>query len=387
MAPPSRRRLLRASLAAASLLALGPAAALAAGRGGQARGRKRLLLLGGTGFLGPAIVAAARARGHHVTLFNRGKTRPELFPDVEKLRGDRDPAVGEGLKALEAGRWDAVVDTSGYFPRHVRASARLLAPRVGQYLFVSTASVYARHETPGMDERAPLARLADPTVETFGEKLEHYTGLKALCEAEVQRALPRGAVVVRPGFIVGPGDETDRLPSYLLRHARGGETLWPGRPADPLQVLDVRDLADWLVLLVERGTTGTFNATGPAEPWTMGGLLAACQEATGVQGQATWVPAEFLARQGDPMGAAFPIWKPAEGPTRGYHRMSNARALKAGLRLRPARESVRDVHAWLGTLPAERRAQPRAGLAPEREAALLKLWAEARAAAPAGKAG
>jgi len=213
--------------------------------------KKRILILGGTGFLGPATVEAARSRGHVLTLFNRGKTRPGLFPDIETLHGDRDPNVGEGLKSLEGRKWDAVIDNSGYFPRQVGASARLLAPNVGHYIFISSISVYADNSVEGLDESAAVATIADPNVEKITEQT--YGALKALCEKACEQALPGRTTVVRPGYIVGPDDASGRFTYWPIRFDRGGEVLAPGAPQDPVQFVDVRDLGGWLITLVERG--------------------------------------------------------------------------------------------------------------------------------------
>jgi 2'-hydroxyisoflavone reductase len=382
----SRRQFLQLSLSAASLVALGRCAhATASGEARAAASPKKILILGGTGFLGPATVAAARARGHAVTLFNRGKTRPELFPDVEKLQGDRDPKKGEGLKALEGRSWDAVIDNSGYYPRMVGASAALLASNVRQYVYISSVSAYANDKTPHEDESAPTAKLSDPTVETMGKDFENYGGLKRACEEAVEKAFPKGATIVRPGYIVGPEDRTDRFTWWPVRFEKGGEMIAPGTPSDPLQVIDVRDLAEWLVLLVEGSVTGPFNAVGPAKPWSMGGLFEACREVTGKDTKLTWIPAEFLEKSGEKGDAGLPIWMPPAGDTRGAHLRSNAKAVAAGLRFRPTTETVRDTLAWFKGLPEERRNKLRAGLPPEREAEVLALWAKAQGvpAAPA----
>jgi 2'-hydroxyisoflavone reductase len=378
----SRRKFLQYSLAGTSLLALGPQALAASNGKGSApkQGvRKRILLLGGTGFLGPAVVQAAQARGHSLTLFNRGRTRPELFPNVEKLRGDRDPDKGEGLKALQGRKWDAVVDTSGYYPRIVRASAELLAPHVKQYLFISSVSAYASDKTPHEDERGPTATLADPTVETMGKAFEFYGGLKRACEEACEKALPGRVANIRPGYIVGPEDRTDRFTYWPLRFERGGEMLVPGSPADPLQVIDVRDLAEWLVLLIENNTHGVFNAVGPETPWSMDGVMETCRRVTGRDTKLTWVPAGWLETQGEKGDAGLPIWLPPAGTTAGAHLRSNARAVKAGLRFRPVDITVRDTLIWFKDLPPERQQKLRAGLKPEREAELLARWAQVQA--------
>ncbi|NTW86889.1 MAG: epimerase, partial [Holophagaceae bacterium] len=234
----SRRQFLQwsatAALAGAGLdLAATPAKAT-----GKA-GKLKILILGGTGFLGPATIEAAQARGHQVTMFNRGKTRPELFPGVEKLHGDRDPKKGEGLKALEKGTWDAVIDNSAYYPRMVAASAGLLAPRVRQYLILSSISAYKEPNPEAGTEDAPLATMPDPTLEDMGKSYEYYGALKALCEQAAQKAMPGRTTVIRPGYIVGPDDPSGRFTYWPARFDRGGEVAVPGTPSDPLQIIDV----------------------------------------------------------------------------------------------------------------------------------------------------
>jgi 2'-hydroxyisoflavone reductase len=335
---------------------------------------KRILILGGTNFLGPAIVEAARARGHEITLFNRGRTRPGLFPDIEKLRGDRDPKKDEGLKALEGRTWDAVIDDSGFYPRMVSASARQLAPNVKHYIYVSSISVYARNDEENADESAVVATIPDRTVETMGPNMENYGALKALCEKAAEEAMPGRTAAVRPGFIVGPDDPTGRFTYWPVRADRGGEILAPGDGRDPVQFIDVRDLGAWLVRTVEAGTTGVFNATGPAKRLTMGALLDACRAAGSAKGTLTWVTPGFLEKQ----KLDLPIWAPYEGETRGFHVRSNARALRAGLTFRPVAETVRDTLAWYkGRSPGDRTAL--AGPKPEQESAALAAWHAAKA--------
>ena len=312
----------------------------------------RLLVLGGTQFLGRHLAAAALAAGHEVTLFTRGQTNPELFPEAEHLRGDRDG----GLGALEGGSWDAVVDTSGYVPRVVRASAELLAPAVGRYLFVSSVSVYAGFAEPPT-EGSPLAVLDDPASE---DVQEHYGALKALCEAEVERALPGRALVVRPGLIVGPNDPTDRFTYWPQRARRGGEILAPAPPERPVQFIDVRDLAGWIVRMAEAGGTGVYNATGRAGEVTFGALLDACAAE-----QVTWVDDAFLVEHEVGEWMELPLWIPASNDEwRSFQLADVSRALAAGLTFRPLAETVRDVPEWTG----------KAGLAPERETELLAAW-------------
>jgi 2'-hydroxyisoflavone reductase len=332
-----------------------------------------MLILGGTGFLGPAVVESAKARGFAITLFNRGKTRPELFPGIEKLHGDRDPAKGDGLKALEGRSFDVVVDNSGYFPRIVRASAELLARNVKQYIFISSISAYADNATVGGDETAPLATLADPTVEAMGKDFENYGGLKALCEQAAEKAMPGKVTIVRPGYIVGPEDRSDRFTYWPVRVARGGEMLVPGTANDPIQIIDVRDLSEWLVMVAESHMTGAFNAVGPGEPLTMGGVLDVCKAVTGVSPRFTWVTAQFLKDQpGEPV--EMPIWEVPEGKSKGAHTWSAARARQAGLKHRPVIDTVKDTLSWFRTLPEERQQKMKAGLPPEREAELLAAW-------------
>ena len=378
----SRRKFLQYSLAGASLLALRPDALAAPATQGAAPkkgAKKKILILGGTGFLGPAVVQAAQARGHSLTLFNRGKTRPELFPNVEKLRGDRDPDKGEGLKVLKGRKFDAVVDTSGYYPRIVRASAELLAPNVKQYLFISSVSAYASDKTPGEDESGPTAKMADPTLETMGKEYEFYGALKRLCEEAAEAALPGRVANVRPGYIVGPEDRSDRFTYWPVRFDRGGEMLAPGTPNDPLQVIDVRDLAEWLVLLIEGNTNGVFNAVGPGQAWTMGAMLDTCRQVSGKDTKVTWVPADWLEKQGETGDVRLPIYMPPTGNSAGTHLRSNAKAVKTGLKFRPVDVTVRDTLAYFKSLPEERRSKMRAGLPPEREGELLALWAKAQA--------
>ncbi len=330
--------------------------------------KKRILILGGTGFLGPATVEAARARGHVLTLFNRGKTRPGLFPDVEKLQGDRDPDKGGGLKALEGRRWDAVIDNSGYFPRQVGASARLLAPNTGHYIFISSISVYADNSIENQDETARVGTIADPTVEKITE--ETYGPLKALCENAAEQALPGRTAVVRPGYIVGPDDPSGRFTYWPVRIDRGGQVLAPGAPGDPVQFIDVRDLARWLVTLVEMRTTGVFNAAGPKRRFGWGELLEACRKAGSKPAELAWVPGDWIAKQGQEI---FPIWAPYQGETRGFHVWRNSRAVKAGLKFRPCAETVKDTLAWYKSQGDGGRVKL-AGPSPQREAELLAAW-------------
>jgi 2'-hydroxyisoflavone reductase len=349
------RRSLLSTLAAAPLLR-------------SATAKKRILILGGTGFLGPATVEAAIARGHELTLFNRGKTRPGLFPNIETLLGDRDPLKGEGLNALRNRKWDTVIDNSGYYPRMVSASAKLLAPSAAQYIFISSISAYADNSVENQDESAKLATTSEPAVEKITE--QSFGPLKVLCEKAAAEAFPGRTTIVRPGYIVGPDDPSGRFTYWPVRIDRGGEVLAPGAPADPVQIIDVRDLGAWLVTLVEQGTMGTFNAAGPERPLRWGDLLAACTKATETKHSLTWVTGEWIRREAND---EFPIWAPYLADTRGFHTWRNKRAVKAGLKFRPYRATVADTVRWYKAQPEGGRTKL-AGPAPARETELLAKW-------------
>jgi 2'-hydroxyisoflavone reductase len=333
-----------------------------------------LLILGGTIFLGRYLVESALARGHQVTLFNRGQHSPELFPLVEKLRGDRD----SGLDALRGRRWDAVVDTSGYVPRIVGASAELLADAVDHYTFISSISVYPHFRSVGLDEGAPLGTLDDPTVEEITG--ESYGPLKALCEQAVEQALPGRTLIVRPGLIVGPHDYSDRFTYWVRRVAQGGELLAPAGPEWHTQIIDVRDLAEWTLQMVEQRQVGVFNATGPEYDLTIGQLLDTCRTVSGSDARFTWVSEAFLAENEVTPWSELPLWIPQSDPDMlGFADISCAKAIAAGLTFRDLAATVRDTLAWDATRadiaePPARALQPRAGLAPERELELLRVW-------------
>jgi len=328
-----------------------------------------ILLLGGTSFLGPAIVRESIARGHAVTLFNRGKTQPGLFPEVETLHGDRDG----NLEALRGRHFDAVIDTSGYLPRVVDASASLLEQNVGFYLFVSSISVYADTSRPGVDETAPLL----PMPESGSEDVRlHYGALKAACEAEVHSRFPGRCAVVRPGLIVGPGDPTDRFTYWPWRVSLGGCVLAPGDGTDPVQIVDVRDLAAFIVSLAKHQNPAIINATGPARPLTMRAMLEGCLAVTGSDASFVWVPAEVLEKHDVSAWSDLPAWVPARGDYAGFSRVSIENALDLGLRFRPLSETVKDTLDWFTTLPPERQSSLRAGLPPQRERELLAKLAD-----------
>jgi nucleoside-diphosphate-sugar epimerase len=336
--------------------------------------RKTILILGGTGFLGPHVVDAARARGHTLTLFNRGKTHPGLFPDIEQLRGDRDGH----LEALVGRKWDAVVDTSGFVPRIVRASAELLAPNVGHYVFISTISVYQSEAVIGADETAAVQAIADPTSE---DVKKDYGALKALCERAAEAAIPGRVANIRPGLIVGPGDPTGRFTHWPTRMAGGGDVLAPGDGTTPVQYVDGRDLAAWIVRAIEQRSVGVYNALGPAQRLTMREALDGCNRAAGGHASLVWIDAAFLAAHGVTEWANMPMWADAKGENAGFGTRSNQRAVAAGLAFRPIVDTARDTLAWLATLDEPERTKYRSsGIARDRELELIAEWRRAQAA-------
>jgi 2'-hydroxyisoflavone reductase len=357
----SRRRFLSGTLAAAAAMTFRPRHAAAAPK------PKKILILGGTAFLGPALVAAARAHGHTLTLFNRGKTNPGRFTDLEQLHGDRDGH----LEALAGRKWDVVIDDSGYVPRHVKDSATLLAPNVGHYVFVSTISVYADMGKP-VDENAALATLKEPTEKVTGES---YGALKALCEQAASAAMPGRVTIVRPGLIVGPEDPTDRFTYWPVRLSRGGEVLAPGDPKDPVSFIDVRDLANWIVWsVVEKKILGTFNATGPKDTLGVGAMLDDIKKGVGSSATLTWVDAKFLEEQKVTPWGDMPVWVPPVDDGKYSGLVSRTRAVKAGLTFRPTADTARDTMTWWNALPEARRAKLRAGLAADKEKSVLAAW-------------
>jgi 2'-hydroxyisoflavone reductase len=337
-----------------------------------------LLILGGTGFTGPFQVAYALARGHKVTLFNRGKRpSPEWPGEVEQLFGDRN----NDLKSLEGDRtWDACMDNPTSIPVWVRDAGKVLKGRVGQYVFISTISVYADNSTPGADESAPLATYKGKdamaeTRETLIADIENLYGpLKALSEAEAEKWFPGQATIIRPGYIVGPRDDSDRFTYWPLRIREGGEVLVPGDGSDPMQVIDARDLAEWTIRMVENKSFGIYNATGPDFERSTDATLYGIQAATGGNAKLVHVPIDFLEAQKVVVGGDLPIFAPGTGETAGFHRVSVKRAVDQGLTYRPLATTVHDLLAWWDKLPAERRAKPNSGITRERQNELLKLW-------------
>ena len=360
----SRRRFLQLSAAALGLRAAG----LRAGVEAPAPGALRVLVLGGTGFIGPHQIDALLAGGHEVTIFNRGRRAGLYGSRVEELTGDRDPDEGAGLSALAGDRqWDAVIDNSGYYPRHVRASAELLRDRVRRYLFVSTVAVYDFDQGERFAEGGPLAPMADPGNETMAGG--RYGPLKAECDRIVRDVMGENCTVVRPPYIVGPGDTTNRFTYWVDRIHRGGDVLGPAAPEREIQFVDARDLCRWIVELVASDTPGIFNAAGPASPISREGLLWGLRAMTSSPVRFHWASEAVLAELGiePPMLARdFPV------------HFENGAAMAAGLRFRPLAETAADTLTWWHEQPAERRASPRGFIAPEKERAALSRLARSR---------
>jgi 2'-hydroxyisoflavone reductase len=333
----------------------------------------RILILGGTGFTGPYQVRYALSRGHKVTTFNRGKTHPgELPKEVEQLIGDRN---GQ-LDALKNRQWDVAIDNPTTLPAWVRDAAQILKGNVERYVFTSTISVYA-DTGQGVDETAALAKYIglDPYKETIeavkASGYKTYGPLKALSEKEAEKRFPGKALIIRPGLIVGPRDESDRFTYWPVRIDRGGEVLAPGKPSDPVQFIDARDLAEWTIRMAENRETGIYNATGPTKPLEIGQMLDEIKDALHSSAAFTWLPAEFLQQQKVQAWSDMPVWA---GDELGLARTKIDRALAKGLTFRPLAETARDTLAWFKSLPQERQSKLRAGLTPEREAEVLAGW-------------
>jgi len=337
----------------------------------------RILILGGTGFIGPNQVRYAVSRGHHVTLFNRGKTNPGLFKGMENIDeriGDRAPNPGN-YDSLKEGEWDVVIDNPTTRPRWVREAAAAVQGRVRHYVFISTLSVYAANDTPGADETAPVATTDTPDVEDGPTYPRLYGPLKALSEKEAERAFPGRTTIIRPGLIVGVGDPSDRFTYWPVRLAHGGDVLAPPGE-DPVQIIDARDLGEWTIRCCENETMGVFNATGPAKHFTMREMLDGIQAAIHTEAKIVNVTAEFLAAQDPPVRgwSDLPVWLPSFGPTAGFLQRSTARALSKGLTFRPFAETVTETLAFYNAQTPERQASLRTGIKPEREAAVLAAW-------------
>jgi 2'-hydroxyisoflavone reductase len=372
----TRRDFIASTSAVAVGTSLSPSALYAAEPGAKTL---RILILGGTGFLGPACTESALARGHSVTHFNSGRTeerrkeagRPSVVPaGVEQLHGNRDPNKTaddrktegkadapkdpnspKGLTQLQGKKWDAVIDTSGYFPRMVKASAELLAPNVKQYVFISSISVYKNNNVPHADESAALNTLEDPTTEEMGKDFANFGGGKALCEKAAEAAMPGRVTNIRPGYIVGARDTSGRFIYWPVRASLGGTMAVPGNPADPIQIIDVRDLADWVIHCIENNTVGVFNATGPDKELSMKTMLEGVRKGTSANVSFTWIDNDFIKAQGVGDGQ-FPLYAPPTGDTAGFHRCSISRALATGLKFRPVADTAKATLEWYQSLPS-----------------------------------
>jgi 2'-hydroxyisoflavone reductase len=357
----SRRNFIRSASTVGALAAL-PGSAFA-----QSTARKQLdiLVLGGTGFIGPHEINYARSRGHNITMFNRGKTAPGMFPDVEALIGDRD----DQLDSLRGRDWDAVIDNSGFYPRHARLSAELLHGHVDHYMFVSSISAYGDEMTVDDDEySSPYAVMDDPTDESDAIYSRTYGARKALCEQEITKVFGDKAIHVRPGIITGTGDPTERLRHWLVRMHAGKEILVPGQEDLPIQYIDASDMTGWMVRMLEDGGSGPYNAAGAESPYRARPLLEGIRDATGSKSTLTWVDWEWLRGEVSDLPSYAPWYGMGPIP---FMQVNNDRALQTGLTFRPIGDTAKDMTANL----AKRDGSPgQSGLDPETEAALLSKW-------------
>ena len=382
----SRRKFLKLSALAGGSAGLGLIPGLSAFSAARAFGTVnrapkglRILILGGTGFQGPFQVRYALSRGHQVTVFNRGRTHPgELPKEAEQLIGDRNGK----LDALKGRTWDVVIDNPTSIPVWVRDAAQVLKGNVDRYVFISTISVYADTSKLGMDETAPLAKYkgADAMKETNATLRANindlYGPLKALSEAEAEKWFPGKTMVIRPGYIVGPGDESDRFTYWPVRVERGGEVLAPGTRQDPIQIIDARDLAEWTIRMVEQGATGSFNAVGPKSKLGMGRMLDEIKKTTNSDARFTWVDDKFLTSQ--KLIDDIPIWTSPHGPEIGYSTMNINKAISKGLTFRTLSDTTRATLEWFRKQPVDRQLKMRAGIKADREAAVLAAWHASR---------
>jgi 2'-hydroxyisoflavone reductase len=337
----------------------------------------KLLVLGGTKFLGRHLVDAALAHGHEITLFNRGLNNADLHPEIEKLHGDRS---GD-LAALRGRCWDAVIDTCGYLPWQVQASAGVLADAVQHYTYISSLSVYPEFSPPGVDETTALPQLTKDQAAgllkiknltpALAEKLRPVYGpLKVLCERIAAEAMPGRVLIIRPGLVVGPWDYHESFTTWVRRIARGGEVLAPGRPNRPVQLIDARDLAEWTIRLIEVRQAADYNATGPDYCLTLQQLLDHCVVSCGSDARLVWVDDQFLAAA-SATRTELPIWHP-DPRTHGLAAVNCAKALASGLTFRPIGDTIRDTLAWDNARP--KNLKPHLGIRPDRELQLLQAW-------------
>ncbi len=371
----SRRTFLKLSAMASGAVGLGMIPGKSAVAWEKQPKSLRILILGGTGFTGPFQVRYALSRGHKITVFNRGRTHPgELPKEAEQLIGDRN---GQ-LDALKGRTWDVVIDNPATLPVWVRDAAQILKGNAERYVFISSTAVYADTSKQNMDETAPLAKYtgADAIKETSAtmraSNFALFGPLKAQSEAEAEKWFPGKTFVVRPGYIVGPGDETDRFTYWPVRVERGGEVLAPGSPSDPMQIIDGRDLAEWTIRMVEQGTVGAFNAVGPKSRLSMGRMLDVMKQTTNSDARFTWVNDEFLKAQ--KIIDDFPIWTSTKGSEISYLTTNINKALRHGLTFRPLSDTVRATLEWFRKQTPERQIKMRAGITAKREAEVLAAW-------------
>jgi len=324
-----------------------------------------ILIIGGTRFLGRHLVNTAFASGHQVTLFNRGKSNPDLFPHVGTIIGDREHDIDK----LSEREWDAVIDTCGYVPRIVRESVVGLERSVGHYVFISSVSAYADFKRIGINESDPGGTMDDESIEEITG--ETYGPLKVLCENTMLDTYGERGLVIRPGLIVGPNDPTDRFTYWPVRVAKGGDVLAPEKPDVPIQIIDVRDLADFTIKLIEDNASGIYNATGPDYELTLGLMLETCKQVSRSDAKVHWASVEFLEQNKVAPWSDMPVWVPYNEENQGFSRMDVSKAIKAGLKFRPLEDTVRVTLTWANSRPADH--QLRAGLQSEREQELLNL--------------
>ncbi|PCJ50333.1 MAG: epimerase [Gammaproteobacteria bacterium] len=332
----------------------------------------KILFLGGTGFLGPHTVSHAIARGHEVTLFNRGRSKEGLFPELETIIGDRDPKIGTGLDNLNGRHWDCVIDTSGYVPRIVDASTKQLQNQCDQYLFISSISVYKDFNKIGLNEESSVVTLKDKTVESING--ETYGPLKAYSEQAAEVNFNNKTTIIRPGLIVGPRDRTDRYTYWPVRVAKGGEVLSPGDGKDFVQYIDVRDLGAFIIHCLEQKTMGIFNATSAMNTETSLDMLNFCKQASGSNASFTWVDADFLEEKNVTPWSNMPVWIPRQSEMAGLSQVSVNKAERQGLVIRSRTETVQDTLTWFGGLSEARRKSLRAGISKQKEAEILTAW-------------
>lgn len=329
----------------------------------------KILILGGTGLIGPYQVQYALDRGHKVTMFNRGKTHPDWFPNVERLIGDRN--TGD-VKALKGREWDVVIDNPASKPSWVRDTTEVLKNSAKQYVFISSISVYADTSKVGMDETTVTATTDDPDPEK--DVMKNYGALKRRCEETAEKAFPGRALIIRPGLIVGPGDYSDRFSYWPLRIDRGGEVMAPGDPTDPVQIIDARDLGEWCIRMVEQGDVGIYNATGPKAQLSIAEMLYGIRAVTTSDVRFTWVDTKFLEEQKVQPWSDMPVWVPPIGESAGFATCSIARALAKGLTFRSLADTAKATLDWYKALPPDRQAKLRSGISPQREVEVLAAW-------------